>query len=164
MSLENFDGRATTDDLRNLGWHTRKQVEVDQAFASTTLADITALVVTVGVVSALYEFEAVLLVNSPDTAGLEFGVNGPTGSTVIAVVDGSTTTTAASQCNVQALNTKSTTAFCALNGNGVVRIRGWLTTDSTHTGTLSIQADKKTSGSGTVLKGSVLRARRVYPA
>lgn len=133
----------------------------DQAFATTSLADVTQMVVPV-VVSALYEFEASLYLSSPDTAGLEFGVNGPTSSTVWATLFGSTTTTAATGCNIQALNTKAGTPFAAINGLGLVVIRGWFATDGTHAGNFSVQADKKTSGSGSVLKGSVLRWRRAY--
>lgn len=142
------------------GYDAAYSLTADQSFATTSLADVTQMVVPV-VVSALYEFEAVLYLNSPDTAGLEFGVNGPASSTIIALLSGSTTTTAASECNVQALNTKSSTAYCALNGNGVLVIRGWFATDATHAGSFSIQADKKTSGTGKVLSGSVLRWRRV---
>jgi hypothetical protein len=144
------------------GWDKAYQVTTDQAISATALADVTDLVAAVGTVSSLYEFKATLYCSSPDTNGLEFGVNGPTGATVNANIFGATTTTAASGCNIQALATKSATAFVAINGPGVVVIQGFMLTDSTHTGSLSIQADKKTSGTGAVLKGSVLRFRQVY--
>lgn len=143
-------------------WDKLYTVAADRSFATTSLADVSDLVAAVSATSALYEFEASLYLNSPDTAGLEFGVNGPTGATVYATLFGSTTTTAATGCNIQALNTKAPTAFCAIIDNGVLVIRGYMLTDSTHTGSLSIQADKKTSGTGKVLKGSSLKIRRVY--
>lgn len=143
------------------GWDAVYQLTANQDFSSTSLADVTEMIVPV-VVSALYEFEANLYLSSPDTAGMEFGVNGPTSSTVLATLFGSTTTTAAAGCNIQALNTKSGTAFAAINGLGLVVMRGWFATDASHAGSFSVQADKATSGTGSVLKGSVLRWRRVY--
>lgn len=143
-------------------WDAVYQVASDRSFATTSLADVSDLVAAVSVTGALYEFKATLYLNSPDTNGMEFGVNGPTGATVNALLTGGTTTTAASSCNIAALNTAGVTAFCAINGNGVLTIQGFMLTDSSHTGNLSIQADKKTSGTGKVLKGSVLRFRRVY--
>ena len=141
-------------------WDKAYSLTADQSFATTSLADVTQMVAPV-VASACYEFKATLYLNSPDTAGLEFGVNGPSGATINALLTGSTTTTAASSCNIAALNTAGATAFCAINGNGVLTIQGFMLVSST-AGNFSIQADKKTSGTGTVKKGSILRFRRAY--
>lgn len=133
----------------------------DATRTAQTLADITGLSVALEA-NAVYEFTAVLGLNSSSTAGIQLGVqhSNSSGVTIEAQLRGSTSSaTAQRQDRISALNT-ATGSIVTVAGNGVATIHGIIVTSS-NAGNLTIQYLKVTSGTATVRINSFLRARRV---
>jgi hypothetical protein len=129
--------------------------------ASTSQIDVPELTVALAA-SSVYEFEAMLQINSTTSAGMKlafaFSAAGATGQ---AVYTGSTTTTAAAVCsNLIAIGSTQAWMTIGTGGNdGTVVVKGWITTGA-NTGNLTIQQFKVTSGTATVRKGSVLKVNK----
>lgn len=126
-----------------------------------TLVDITGLSVAL-TTSATYEFEAVLIVNtSAVTTGCEYGVNySVSGGTVVAALQGSSSTTTDKSEDISALNTASSAYIVGSSENGQIHIHGRIVT-TTNAGNLTIKTLKVTSGTSTVLIGSFLKVTRI---
>jgi molybdenum cofactor biosynthesis enzyme len=133
---------------------------LDVTTTGQTLVDITGLSVTLSP-NASYEFEAVLGVStSAVTTGCEYGVNGPTGSTVTAVASGSYTATASAMARITAINTPTGALLTTSSQSGGVIIKGIITTKPT-AGNITIKHLKVTSGTSTVFIGSSLKVTRI---
>jgi hypothetical protein len=150
--------------INNGGW---TELHVTGSNATTTgqsLVDITGLTSGTLAASTKYEFIVILdVTTSAVTTGIQFGVfcGGSGNAGVIsAILEGTTTGTTGS---VEVLNTTPATASTARlltsGQSGTIIIRGFVTTRSTGTPTISIQMLKVTSGTATVKIGSVFRYR-----
>ena len=132
----------------------------DVTTTGQTLVAITGLSVALSS-SATYEFEAVLGVStSAVTTGCEYGVNGPSGSTITAVISGSYTTTASVMARITAANTPTGALLTTSAQSGGVIIKGTIAIKST-AGNITIQHLKVTSGTSTVFAGSSLKVTRI---
>jgi hypothetical protein len=143
------------------GWTVTKVSGSDFTTTNTSLTDVTGLVTGTLSTATLYEFEAVLYVNSSSTAGITIGVQqSGTGSGQIGVFTGTATSAAATGMAIgsNALNTAS--AACVLvAGDGQITIKGFIKTGSAGSPTISIKVAKATSGTAKVYIGSKLRYR-----
>jgi hypothetical protein len=133
----------------------------DDATTSTTLTDISDLSIAL-VTNALYEFEAVLSVQSSDGNGNQYGVNyTASGATVEAQISGTNTSIEARADRINALNAATPSYLTiGVNATGGIKIQGIITT-STNAGNLTIQHLKATSGISTVFKNSYLKVTRI---
>lgn len=129
--------------------------------SSTSLVDITGLVTGTLSTATLYEFECDLYVNSSSTAGMAVGVQqSGTGSGQIGVWSGTATSATATGAVIASNVLNQAGAACVLvNGDGHIKINGFIKTGSSGSPTISMKALKTTSGTATVLIGSVLRYR-----
>lgn len=142
-------------------------VRVTGSDATTTgqsLVDITGLVTPTLSNSTQYEIEAVLFCNTTAvTTGTEYGIHGAgTGSaaTCNAMISGALTSSTGANLPIIAVDT-ATAAFLTTSAqNGAIIIKGFVTTTSTGTSTISIQHLKVTSGTSTVKIGSILKWRK----
>lgn len=145
----------------NGGWTSKRVATTDFTTTSTTLTAVTELVSGTLSTATLYEFEAVLYVNSSSTAGIAVGINQTgTGTGSIGVFSGTATNAAATGLAIgsNALNTAS--AACVLvNGDGTISIRGYIKTSSSGSPTILVSVAKSASGTAKVYIGSVLRYR-----
>ncbi len=145
------------------GWTYLKVVTSAATTTGQSLVDITGLVSGTLTNSATYEIEAVLNVtNSADTNGQEFGIGaGGTGSAAVVnvILTGTTTTTAATAQTINAVATASSAMNSTSAATGTIIIKGFVTTRSTGTATISVTHLKPTSGTSSVNVGSVLRYR-----
>jgi hypothetical protein len=135
--------------------------------ATTTgqsLTDVTGLTSGTLAASTLYEVEAWLNVTtSAVTTGCQYAI-GTTGtgsaSIVMALLIGNSTGTTMTMENLTgAGGTASTARLLTSAQSGMIYIHGWVTTRSTGTPNISIQHLKVTSGTSTVLIGSLFRYR-----
>jgi hypothetical protein len=125
------------------------------------LADVTGLVSDTLSVSSNYEFEAVLSAASSSSAGNQYGVNCTVAPTrILATSAAATSATAASIVSTAANNT-AMTAQMTVAADGLVVIKGFLSTAGTGSPVFSIQHLKATSGTSTVRIGSVLRIKKL---
>ncbi len=135
---------------------------IGSATATTTLIDITGLSVAVAA-GSIYEFEAVLNVGtSADANGNKYGLYfSSSGGSVVAIVNGSTTSTACKAERLTAFNPTASGAFCITSSQtGGIIIKGLLTT-TTLAGSFSIQHQHLLSGTSTVYAGSYLKVTKV---
>lgn len=160
-----FASNLTAVPLNKGGW---SEFKVSGSNATTTgqvLVDITGLVTGTLSNAALYEIEAVLLVNtSAVTTGTQYAIfGGGSGgvATCNAICDGALGATTSASVGMNAIATATTAFLTTASQQGIVRIRGFVTTRGTGTATISLQHLKVTSGTSTVLIGSVLRIRKV---
>ena len=129
-----------------------------------TLTDVTGLTSGTLSNSTLYEVEAWLNVTtSAVTTGCQYGI-GTTGSggasVVMAILVGNSTGTTMTMENLTgAGGTASTARLLTSAQSGMIYIHGWVTTRGSGTANLSIQHLKVTSGTSTVLIGSLFRYR-----
>ncbi len=132
----------------------------DVNITSTSLADITGLTITGLTASTRYEFEVSMIAASSSTAGARFGIDvGGTGPVVYAVMNGTTTTGAATVSSVAADNTANGTSFLTTSAaNSFIHIKGVFTTGTGGT-TVIIRGQKTTSGTLTVRPGTKLSVR-----
>jgi hypothetical protein len=155
------DGTNWTSTTNKGGWTELHVAGSDFTTTSTSLVDVTGLISGTLATATLYEFEAVLYVNSTSTAGMAVGVQqSGTGSGQIGTFAGTATSGAATGAAIasNALNTAS--APCVLvNGDGSITINGHIKTGSSGTPTISCKVLKTTSGTAKVYIGSVLRFR-----
>ncbi len=135
--------------------------------ATTTgqsLTDVTGLTSGTLTNGTLYEVEAWLNVTtSAVTTGCQYAI-GTTGSggasVVMAVLMGNSTGTAITLENLTgAGGTASTARLLTSAQSGMMYIHGWVTTRGSGTANISIQHLKVTSGTSTVLIGSLFRYR-----
>jgi len=132
--------------------------------ATTTgqvLTNITGLVIPL-VANALYEFEAVLSVQtSAVTTGTAYGVNfSAAGAQVEAIITGSSTSTATKTLRINVFNLPTALYLATSNQTGGILIKGTIITGA-NPGDLSIQHLKLTSGTSTVFIGSPLKVTRI---
>ncbi len=155
------DGTNWTSTTNTGGWTTLKVAGSNYTNATTSLTDVTGLVSATLSTATLYEFEAVLYVNSSSTAGMQVAVQQTgTGSGQIGVWSGTATNAAATGLAIgsNALNTAG--AACVLvNGDGQITMKGFIKTGSSGSPTILIRALKTTSGTATILIGSTMRFR-----
>ena len=160
-NIATSDGTNWTSAANQGGWTSLRVSGSDFTTTSSSLVDITGLVTGTLSTATLYEFEAVLYVNSSTTAGMAVGVQqSGTGSGQIGVWSGSATNAAATGVAIgsNALNTAG--AACVLvNGDGTISVRGFVKTGSSGSPTISFKCLKTTSGTAKVYIGSVLRYR-----
>lgn len=157
--MTNFFGVVTTDALRR---ELDAVARVAGANATTTgqvLVNITGLTAAL-VANAVYEFEAVLMVQSSSTAGNGYGVQfSAAGAAVEAQITGTLAAATQKTLRINALNTAAT-PFVTVAATGGILIKGILTTGA-NAGNLTIQHLKVTSGTSTVFIHSFLRVRRI---
>lgn len=112
--------------------------------------------------SSTYEFEAVVIANKSSlTAGIKLAVNGPSGATVIATVEGMVTGTTFGSSALNALATLEATAFAAVAATDcLVVVKGIMVVSSTP-GTLQIQHAAVTSQTSRIQVNSCLKLRKV---
>ena len=135
------------------------------ASVTTSGADVTGLVSGTLSTTSLYEVEAFLKVTvSADTNGVKFSIHvGGTGSPdARGFVTGNTTNSNVSSGGIPGVDQQTNAFITASSGVGIVYYRAWVLTD-TGTPTISIQAQKVTSGTATVKVGSILRIRKAHP-
>lgn len=154
----------TVRNLNEGGW-SKYEVSSNQSYSGDTLQDIPGLVSAPLAVSARYEIEAKLMFSlSADTTGMKIAIHGGGGgsaATVLALV--SATSNTATTVTSLILGTIDTATYALLNTSsvlGIVTMRGFCTTRSDPSATISIQDLKVTSGTVTCLRGSVMRLRK----
>ncbi len=145
-------------------WITKKVSGSNATTTGQTLVDITGLVSDTLLNSTTYEIEVVLRVaTSSGTDGTEYGVHGGgTGSaaTIDAILTGTTTTGLATSQTIAAIDTASTAMLTTASLLGCIIIKGFVTTRSTGTATITIQHLKVVSGTSSVQIGSVFKYRK----
>jgi hypothetical protein len=153
------DGTNWTSGTNDGGWTVLKVAGSDFTTTNSALTTVTGLVSGTLSTSTLYEFEAVLYVNSSSTAGMTFGVNQTgTGTGSIGVFSGTATSGAATGAAIGSNALNTATAACILvNGDGTITIKGFIKTSSSGSPTILVQTGKVTSGTAKVYIGSVLR-------
>ena len=110
--------------------------------------------------NSVYEFEAVLSVQSSSTAGTKYGVNfSAAGAAVEGQLIGSASATATKSERVSAFNTASG-VYVGAAITGQVLIKGIITVGA-NAGTLTIQHLKVTSGTSTVFINSFLKVSKI---
>ncbi len=132
-----------------------------------TLQNITGMVSGTLSNSTKYEIEVVIdATTSADTTGIKYGIScGGTGSAGVVQVfvsSSSTSATAVGQYGIAAVDTGGTTVMTTSAQTGQTIMKGMVTTRSTGTATIIIQHLKVTSGTSTVLVGSVFRIRKAH--
>ena len=124
-----------------------------------TLTDITGLTFAAAA-SSIYDFEAVLSVQSSSAAGNSYAVNySAAGATVEAQITGTLTGTSQKVLRMSALNTAAT-PFVTVASTGGVIIKGIFTT-GLNAGNFTIKHAKVTSGTSTVFINSFLKVTRI---
>jgi len=127
--------------------------------SSTSLVDVTGLTAAL-VANAVYQFTAILSINSSTVAGMTAGVQfSAAGAAVEAQAQGTLAAGGAQAVRVSALNT-ATAAFDTAGTDGGIEINGILTT-GVNAGNLTIRVAKVTSGNATVFQQSYLSVQRV---
>ncbi len=134
-------------------------VRVTGSNATTTgqaLTNIAGLSIAL-LANSVYEFEAVLTVQSSSTAGNAYGVQySAAGATVEALITGTLAAATQKTLRINALNTAAT-PFVTSGATGGILIKGVITTGA-NAGNLTIQHYKVTSGTSTVFINSSLWA------
>ena len=124
-----------------------------------TLVDIAGLSIALAI-NSVYEFEAVLSVQSSSTAGNKYGVNySVAGGAVEAQIRGTLAAATSRADRISALNT-ATPAYVVIAATGGIHIKGIITTGA-NAGNLTIQHLKVTSGTSTVFINSFLKVTKV---
>lgn len=158
----------TATPLNLGGWTEYFVTSSDFTTTSLTLVDITGLVSGTLSNSTKYEFETVLLLlNAADSTGIKLGVHGGgTGSAATCFANVLANGSSATNCSAASMNAVDTlsSAFTTYSGGqGIVIMKGFFTSMSTGTATISMQAAKVTSNTATIRVGSVLRIRKAHP-
>jgi len=138
-------------------------VSGSNATATTSLVDITGLIITSLAAYGYYEFEAVLIVGtSNDNNGNKYAVNFTSSGSpsVVAMIDGSYTSTANKTERISALTTASGVYMTTASQTGGILIKGILIVGSLP-GSITIQHQHPTSGTSTVYVGSYLKVTRI---
>jgi len=126
---------------------------------TTTLTDITGLSFA-ATTNAVYEFEAVLSVQSSTTNGNAYAVNySAAGATVEAQITGTLAAATQKTLRISALNNAATPFVTAVITGGIL-IKGIFTTGA-NAGNFTIQHYKVTSGTSTVFANSFLKVTRI---
>ncbi len=145
-------------------WTIKKVSGSNATTTGQTLVDITGLVSDTLLNSTTYEIEVVMRVaTSSGTDGTEYGVHGGgTGSaaTIDAILTGTTTTGLATSQTFAAIDTASSAMLTTTSLLGCMIIKGFVTTRSTGTATITIQHLKVVSGTSAVQIGSVFKYRK----
>lgn len=145
------------------GWITLRVSGSNATTTGQSLIDITGLVTGTLTNSTKYEIEVVLNVStSAVTTGCQYGIfGGGSGNAAVvsAIMQGTTTTNAATTVTLSAPGSAAGTFLTTSGTSGTIVIKGFVTTRSAGTATISIQHLKVTSGTSTVITGSVLRYR-----
>ena len=144
IHIRSYFGRVTGSDATTTG---------------TTLTYIPGLLVSLGA-NKVYAFEAVLSCNSSTTAGIRFGVDcSAISPTIEAQITGTGSSTTPKAERIHAFNT-ATGAFITVASDGVITIRGTITTGNLG-GDLVIQYAKVTSGTAKVYINSRLSVQEI---
>jgi hypothetical protein len=165
-------GNAITSDGTNFSstdigaWTILKVITSDATTTGQVFVDVTGLRSATLLASTKYEIEAVLQVaTTADATGTQYAIDGGGSGTVA-------TTFAQVSGNSSGANTSQTTSYNTIDsangatfltyasGEGVVVIKGFITTRGTAPATIGIQHLKVTSGTSTVRVGSVLKFRK----
>lgn len=132
------------------------------ANATTTgqaLVDIAGLSIAL-LANSVYEFEAILEVQSSSTAGNRYGVQfSAAGASVAAQISGTLAAATSRSDRISALNT-ATAAYVVVAAVGAIRIQGIITVGA-NAGNLTIRHLKVTSGTSTVFIDSYLKATKI---
>ena len=156
---QGIQGIQGIQGVAGIGWTAAISTTAAHSTTTTTATDIPELVVAL-VANSVYEFEAVIHAASSTTAGNKYSVNySASGAVAQAVYQGMTSATAVGAIATTALATLDGTAFLAVIADGVVIVRGFITTGA-NAGNFTIQQAKVTSGTATAYAGSVLRVRK----
>lgn len=141
-------------------WSAIARTTADRSTTSLTAVDVPDLSVALEA-DSVYEFEAVLRVNSSSTAGCKYAVQFSAAlATAYALYMGATSATVAAISATNALNTLEATAFCAVAADVEVVIKGHIYTGA-NPGNFTIQQAKVTSGTAIVRANSVLKVRKI---
>lgn len=156
----------TTIPTNTGGWTEYFVTTSDVTTTGQALVDITGLVTGTLSNSVLYEIEATLLITtSADATGTQYGIHGAgtgTAATTNCVFIATTTQNSTTALTVRQVDVATATFMTTASSSGTVYLRGWFTSTSTGTATLSLQHLKVTSGTSTVKVGSVLRIRKAH--
>lgn len=124
--------------------------------------DVPDLSIALGATASIYEFEALLNVNSSSVAGLKLGIQfsngGGAGTTSMFI--GMTTASVMAMAAQTVVGTLCATVFGTVTQNVLVLIKGMIVTGTT-TGNITVQQAKVTSGTAKVIKDSVFKVRLV---
>ena len=132
--------------------------------ATTTgqvLTNVTGLSVALDA-NSVYEFEAVLSTSTTNvTTGTAYGINySAAGATIEAHITGSSTATATKTLRITSFNSATALFQATSNQTGGMVIKGTVTTGA-NAGNLTVQHLKITSGTSTVMIGSILKATKI---
>lgn len=126
---------------------------------STSLVDVTGLITPTLANSTTYEIEVEGSAQSSSAAGLKFGIHGGgSGSAATCFCVGQS---AAVVFSLPAIDTANNNALLTGTTQQVIRVRGFVTTRSTGTATISFQVQKQTSGTATVFQRTQLKWRAI---
>lgn len=128
--------------------------------ATTSLADVTGLGFAVAA-NEVWSFHVSLSTSSPDANGIKLGFTFPAAATFLARCLGTTTGVTAFSVDSIAASATAGLAFNTVNAaTGVIEIDGTYV-GGANAGTVQLQFLKATSGTGTILANSSLRATRL---
>jgi hypothetical protein len=126
---------------------------------STSLVDIIGLGVVLSA-NSVYEFEAVLSVQSSSTAGNKYAVNYSTsGATVEGQISG-TLAASTMKCERMATLNTASTAFVTVASTGGITIHGIVVTGA-NAGNFTVKHSKVTSGTSTIFINSFLKVTKI---
>lgn len=157
---QGIQGATGPQGAAGLGWTTIVQTTAERSTGNTIATDITDLTVAL-TANKIYEFEAVLLMNSSSTAGVKAGIGftqTPSAISWTFLAEGSTTLISGAQ---HALGLEATAFGTVGSGADVVCvIRGMIRVGASG-GNLTAQQAKVTSGTCLTRIGSSLKTRLV---
>lgn len=160
-----FASDPTVVRVNDDGW-TTYEVTTNDGYTGQTLQDLAELVSGTLSNSSRYELEAKLMFSmSADATGMRIAVHGGgSGSAATALL--AVTATSNNQSNANSFiipsvdNSSSSTVLAATSVLGIIIMRGFVTTRSSGTATISLQHLKVTSGTSTCLPGSKMRLKK----
>lgn len=133
----------------------------DLVIANTTLTNVSGFSFPISV-SQTWSFEASFEAVSAGSNGGVFAVSVPTGAAVLLMVEGVSSSGTYQQSVVTAGAPTASAAFVTFGPTppGIVTLRGTVTSDSTHSGTVQLQAASGAVANFTLKKGSYFAARK----
>jgi hypothetical protein len=151
----------TVDGIIGGGGQTTAILAADATTTNTTATAVSGLSFTAGA-NETWTFDFIVRTGSSSAAGMKLAIDVPTGATLMATVNGTTTgpTASATELLTADATLNATPLNTAGNQNGVAYVSGTVVNGST-AGTVSLMHAKVTSGTSTVAANSSMVARRV---
>lgn len=144
-------------------WDTEHVTTADHTSIGTTATNVSpasgpTLLIALSAAS-IYEYEAILVVDSSSTAGLNAGgAYSGTITTIVQELTGETSGAAAASAS-HASGPTATAYATVASTKVIVHLKGWIRTNAA--GNLTAQLKKVTSGTCGCYTGSLLRARKI---